>query len=188
MTGMTLVPNRRWLQFRLRTLFVGITVVAAALGLWLGYIAPAERQRASVRGVEELGGKIRYADAPVGELWPVTELREWLPRDYFDAVEAVDLYGHHRLVDADLRHLEGLAQLHELRLGHSHLTDAGLVHLRELRQLRELYLNRTRVTDSGLVHLQGLKNLQKLNLSYTRVTDAGAEEFQRASPGCEITR
>lgn len=34
MTKLNFLPNRRWLQFRLRTVFIVVTVVALSLGWW----------------------------------------------------------------------------------------------------------------------------------------------------------
>jgi hypothetical protein len=34
MTKLNLIPNRRWLQFRLRTVFIVVTLAAGGLGWW----------------------------------------------------------------------------------------------------------------------------------------------------------
>src|SRR6185436_21125113 len=84
-------PNRRWYQFSLKAVFVGMTLLTLGLGVWLKCFEPAERQRATVRRVEGLGGYVRYAEALADERWPLPTLRQWLPRDYFDALTEINL-------------------------------------------------------------------------------------------------
>ena len=45
-----------------------------------------------------------------------------------------------------------------------------------------------KVTDAGLKELKDLKQLTSLNLYATKVTDDGVADFQKALPGCKITR
>ena len=58
------------------------------------------------------------------------------------------------------------------------VTDAELVHLQGLAQLQTLFLTSTPVTDAGLEHLKGLTQLRTLDLGGTGVTAAGLEHFR----------
>ncbi len=82
------------------------------------------------------------------------------------------------IVDADLKHLEGLTKLRLLELDVTDITDAGLAHLKGLKNLRELGLIGTQITDAGLAHLKGLKNLKGLYLLETDITDAGLRHLK----------
>ena len=54
-----LVPQRRWAQFSLGSLFLAVTV----LSVWLGVVAnQARRQREAVAAIEAHGGKVFYAE------------------------------------------------------------------------------------------------------------------------------
>src|SRR5437660_12109111 len=64
-------------------------------------------------------------------------------------VVAVDLEGSPTR-DADLEHLESLADLQVLDLAGTRVGDDGLVHLRGLTELKTLALRNTGVSDKGL--------------------------------------
>src|SRR4051812_41158321 len=122
--------NRRWYQFSLKAVFVGMTLLSLGLGVWLKCIEPAERQRAMAGRVEGLGGYVRYAEASAEEPWPLPTLRQWLPRDYFDALTEINL-------DATKAKI-------------TKATDEDLVDLHRFSHLQELWLNGTEVTDVTL--------------------------------------
>lgn len=167
--------KRRWFQFSLRTLLVLLTLSCA----WLGVVVNrVNRQRAAVQVVERLGGNPEYGDAPVDESWAVGKLRNWLPRDYFDHVVAIDFNGT-QVSDAGLVHLKGLTTLEWLNLSGTQVTDAGLTHVKGLTTLKWLSVGDTRVTDSGLVHLEDLTALKFLDLDGTQVTDTGLVHLKR---------
>ena len=154
-------PKRRWFQFSLRTLLIVVTLAGSVLGAGMAYVAPAERQRGFVQRVEGLGGRVVYYEPPTNEWWAVAQLRQWLPRDYFDPLEVVDLHG-------------------------KPATDAELGRMRSLSRLRLLLLDDTKVTDAGLVHLQKLQRLHGVWLRNTRVSEQGLAALQTALPHCEI--
>jgi hypothetical protein len=145
-------PRRHWFQYSTRALIGFMTAVGVILGIALGWIAPAERQWASVQVVEQLGGVCHYADPESGESWIRSKCRDWLPRDYFDPVLAVNLRGS-SASDDDLALLHGLTDLQELDLTITFVTDAGLVHLKGFKKLQSLELGGGRFADAGLVHL-----------------------------------
>ncbi|HUY92471.1 MAG TPA: leucine-rich repeat domain-containing protein [Pirellulales bacterium] len=169
-------PIRRCLQFSLATMFVFVTLLCAALAIW---VVPAERQRRAVAAIEALGGFVDYVDnQATSESFPVAFLRERLPRAYLDEVEYVRL-DNSQVTDAGLAHLEGLTGLQSLSLDNTQITDAGLARLQELTGLQTLWLDNTPITDAGLAHLEGLTGLQSLWLDNTQITDAGLAQLKR---------
>ncbi len=179
------LPRRRWYQFSLRAMFVWVAAMGVGLGLLLNYVLPVQRQRAAVNMIARFGVNPHYADPPSDESRLTTWLRNWLPRDYFDAVVAIDL-SFASVTDADLQSLSGLTQLQTLYLFDTQVSDAGLKHLSGLTQLRKLNLDATLVTNAGLTHLRGLKQLRNLSLGNIRVGKAGVAELQQALPNCVI--
>jgi hypothetical protein len=171
-----LTPKRRWAQFSLATMFVVVTVLCVGLAL---VVVPAERQRRAVAAIKALGGGVHYVepDQGVSEAFPRPFLRRWLPRDYFDEVQAVHLDGS-QVTDDGLEHLNELTRLESLSLGSTQVTDAGLTHLQRLTRFKNLWLNGTQVTDAVLAQLQGMTRLEYLNFDGTQVTDAGLAHLQ----------
>lgn len=177
----------RWLQFRLGTLLLAVTL----FGIWLGIeVNRANRQKVAVARIHDLLGIADYdyqrdkngnriADAqPRGPKW----LLKWIGEDYFCQVVIVDLsYDSHRrrelglsVSDDSLRCLESLPAVHTLEIGHAQrVTDAGLIHLRSLKKLRMLYLYDTSITGAGFVHLKRLPSLKGLQLNRTPLTSEG---------------
>ena len=145
-------------QFRLRTLLIGITVIAVGLGVCLRmWVVPAQRQRAMVRSVEAIGGRCAYLGrSPLN------------PSDYFDKVFNVT-FTDSLATDDDID-----------KLFQRHQNDFG--------QLESFFFIGTPVTDKSLAHLGELKQLKGIGLLETKVTDAGVAELQKALPGCTITR
>ena len=203
MAGMTDKPNvtepakpqRRWFQFRMRTLLVGMAVAGCGLG-WLGVkVRDARRQQADVAAILKLGGSAEYDydnDAegnrvpnamPPGPAW----LRAVLGDDFFRDVTGVEL-ADTPATDADLEHVRKLAKLKWLSLDGTQMTDAGLECLAGLTRLEQLSLVRTRITDAGLEHLQRLTQLQELHLYGTHISSgsAGLKALKQALPDCQI--
>jgi Leucine Rich repeat len=176
--------RRRWYQYSLRTLLIGIVVLSLPC-CWLGMkVREARQQAAAVAAIQKLGGDVLYdyefdaqgdfvrnAALP-GPKW----LHSLLGDDFFDNVFLVELQGAHRAVtDADLEHLKAFTKLSVLDLGYSQVTNAGVERLKGLTQLKTLFLNNTQVTDAGLKYLAQLTQLEDLHLAQTQVTDAGLE-------------
>jgi hypothetical protein len=208
-------PARRYLQFRLKTLFVFVAVTSVPCG-WLAWRMEHKRlERMAVAEITKLGGQVRYdwqdsqKKEPTGAAW----LRRLLGEDFFSSVIAVDINSHN-VTDDSLVHVEPLADLVNLGLWDSceQVTDRGLSHLTGLSKLKVLYLSDTGITNDGLVHLHGLNRLQTLYLSGTKITngglmylkefprlrslyifntavsDAGVAKLQKALPNCRILR
>lgn len=99
------------------------------------------------------------------------------------------------LKDEDLKALQNLVKLRNLRLGNvtdegmswvgrlgavrsldfsrSQITDKTLAILANYAKLKDLNLSGTRITDLGLTHIGKLTKLQSINLSNTAVSDVG---------------
>jgi internalin A len=188
-------PNRRWYQFSLKAVFVGMTLLSLGLGVWLKCIEPAERQRAMARRVERLGGYVRYADAPSAQRWPLPILRQWLPRDYFDALSEINLDAAKanaakatiikativKATDGDLADLHRFQHLQELWLNGTDVTDVTVKQLDRLRELRVVNLRGTKVTDEGLAVFANHSQLQILNLRETKLTGSGLTHLKDLS-------
>jgi len=201
-----LTPKRRWLQFRLQTIFVLVVVVAVPCGLFKWKVEPKWREREAVAALRLSGADIRYdweakqnGGEPPGPSW----LRKMLGDDFFasgvqvrffkfgtvtdaalaplERLDDVDLLWSRatRITDAGLRHIAHLKNLKALALTGSQVTDAGLKEFAELDNLKTLILDETQVTDEGLKEIVHLTNLTNLNLRGTRVTDVGMKEITR---------
>jgi curli production assembly/transport component CsgG len=75
--------------------------------------------------------------------------------------------------DEQLRLLEDLYQLNDLRLVQAPITNAGVERIARLASLEQLWLVETKITDEGLIHLPRLPVLRYLHLEGT----AGGTEF-----------
>ncbi|MBC7854587.1 MAG: leucine-rich repeat domain-containing protein, partial [Pirellulaceae bacterium] len=164
-------PKRRWYQFSLKTLLLGMTVLCLGPGGYVVYEqGKARRQKAAVAAIEKLGGKLIFDErVPIRS----AAIRQILGDDKYEAVVHVQLHTSTKLTDGDLAHLARLTKLTHLYLNHTQITSTGLAHLTRLKGLTELWLSGTQVTDTGLVHLDPLKGLAALMLNNTQVTDAG---------------
>lgn len=186
-------PKRRWCQFRLRSLFVFLTLAAIVCSWFACKMAEANRQKKAVQTIQDVGGWVRYdyefdaggvyfEDArPPGPAW----LRNLLGLDFFSYVNEVYL-SYPQVTDDDLEHLKELSEVKQLSLHGAAVTDAGLEHLREMFELRRLYLVDTQVSDAGLEYLHELTRLENLCLINTNVSPAGVRRLSQALPNCEI--
>jgi hypothetical protein len=164
-------PQRRWLQFSIKSLLLLMVVYGAMLALIAN---PALKQRRAVAAIESLGGCVTY-DSDALSRAPTS----WLPRNYFGRVVRVQLEGI-RCTDDSLAHLAALPHLREISLHCPRVTDAGLVHLRNLNWLVRVDLDNTRVTDKGIAELTNRK-LVYLSLRDTNLTDMGLAELKTES-------
>jgi hypothetical protein len=179
--------KRRWFQFSLRTLLIGVAIVAIPCA-WLGKRIEQKRmEREEVAAIVKLRGSVLYdyqnvyGGKPRGPEW----LRSVLGDDFFSEVDHVILTGTNA-GDTELEHLTALTRFRTLWLGGTKVTNAGLEHLEGLRELRQLGLHSTNVNDAGLVCLKALTQLETLDLTKTRISDAGVKDLQIALPKCRI--
>ena len=177
-------PRRRYLQISLRAMLILVAVCA----VWFGVLAKrAHDQRAAVRRVIELGGRVVYdfqyddsgefreyrKDAkPPGWPW----LRKLVGDEFFQEVVRVSLDGKN-VTDDDLELIGKLRHLDHLSLNETSVSDSGLAHVRDLVHLQYLGLNETRVTSSGLEHVSNMKELDILVLGDSPVGDEGLEHL-----------
>lgn len=195
------LPHWGWFLLAAFVLVVGFV----GLSVWLPWYA----EQQGIEKIEEHGGQVdTKIEAPE---W----LRQLVGEDHvkdsklFVRAVAVQLSGP-EIIDSQIAHVSGLANLKSLSLrgtsvtdgGLAHLsrltnlkylnldrtaiTDNGLTHLTRLANLRTLALDRTAITDSGLTQLHGFTKLRHLHVSGTTVTDAGIEALHKALPECEI--
>ncbi|MCC6123815.1 MAG: hypothetical protein IT426_02550 [Pirellulales bacterium] len=175
----------RWYQYRLRTLLIVMTVLAA----WMAFVSHrARQQKLAVDRIKALGGTLWYdyqklkgkpwnhSDdkiPPPGPAW----LRNFIGEDYFQTVVTVDL-SKAAVTDDDLAVLENLTELEGLYLTDPNITGKGFAHLKTLKKLKGLGLWNTSIDDAGLANLEGLANLRQLCLDGTKITDAGTVHLQ----------
>ena len=178
------VPRRPWRQFSLRTLLLGMTILAILLGAFAVRLERARRQAAAVAAVQRLDGRacydfqckpaagyglefVRDAKSPVPP-W----LLDRLGVDFFHNVVHVSL-GQCRIGDEDIRKLPDFPSLVGLNLWRNRLGDASAPHIARYRYLRWLNVQDTQIGDEGIAEFAKLQSLEKLNLDGTRLTDAG---------------
>jgi hypothetical protein len=158
---MSKAKSRRF-QFSLKGLFIAVTIIAVILGAWV--LSPGERQRRAVQRVRRLGGRVDYETPELVEspfLFSELVLRACLPRDYFDPVFAVNLFG-------------------------TPACDADMQSLGTLSDLKLLALNETKVTDDGLIYLHRNKNLVIVFIGNTKITEQGIADLKKAVPSCDV--
>jgi hypothetical protein len=167
--------KRRWYQFSLRTLLVGVLIAAIPCALLGRKIEQKRHERETVAAIRKARGIVKYDYAdktPSGPAW----VRGLFGENFFNEVEAVYTLG--KLSDETFESLGEWTQLQDLGLEESGITDAGLAHLARLTQLRKLSLADTQVTDAGLEHLKGLTQLETLVLASTQVTGTGLKHLK----------
>ncbi len=124
-----------------------------------------EQHAAAVRRIQELGGHVgtHWAANCVGHFLreaPIWSTVVFLPAEWKGG-------------DEQLRLLEDLHQVVDLRLVQAPITNAGAERIGQLKSLQFLRLIETKITDEGLVHLEKLPALGLLHLEGT----AGGNEF-----------
>jgi hypothetical protein len=175
----------RWYQYRLRTLLIMMTVLAA----WMAMISHrARQQKLAVAKIRALRGEIIYDYQKIkGKNWDDIDgkalspypkwLRDWAGEDYFQTVVQVNL-SKTSATDADLAILKNLPNLDCLNLS-SKITNEGLIHLQGVKNLKGLILEGVAIDDSGLSYLSNLTELRGLMLDSPKITDAGIKHLQR---------
>ena len=186
--------QRRWYQFRLRTLLIVVTILVVSLGLLRGYVdSRCQSTRAQLviaEKLEQKGAEITWE--PADPEW----IRLLFGEEDFRNVVSVAWYkipGDDPNDDlADLRHFE---KLRELTLNNPGLSDGGLAHLQHLAHLEKLSLPIfSRVTPDGL---RSLPNLRQLRLwiplggyGLTRIVlseEFHVARFRKVLPNCDIS-
>jgi hypothetical protein len=136
--------RRRWFQFGLRTLLIGVAVVAGLAVAWVKTIEPYRFQRQAMAIITKLGGTYKSEDA--------TGWVRYLDRNAQDVV-VVDLADCDK-PDEYLPHLVRLPKLRTLIIGGHSVGDEQLAALGKIAALRGLVLDSTKVSDQGMERLK----------------------------------
>jgi hypothetical protein len=197
-------PQRRWLQFSLRTFLVLLTV----FGVWLGlHVRSARKQKESVEAIRRFGGWYYYDfqkyDLKTGKVdlqarpWAPAWLLAYLGEDFFHDVVMVNMVynddtgkrlDNNRVTDEVLPYLEGVPDLTGLFLHEGQASDAGMKYVGGLKDLQVLMMwDAAKLTDAGVSHLGGLSSLRSLHISESPIGDeslrvmAGLPRIERLS-------
>jgi uncharacterized protein (TIGR03067 family) len=79
---------------------------------------------------------------------------------------------------ADLVHLKGSADVHEMTLSGKDITDDVLKHVRNLPRLERLTLREVKTSNAGLEHLSGLPQLRGLVIDRAPIDDDGLKHLK----------
>jgi hypothetical protein len=181
------------MRFSLRTTFIFVALLCAALGWW---VVQAARQKEAVAAVRDAGGTVRYTfevDPGGGWLnnprpWAPAWLRNTFGEDLFVTLDGVYFEGQSfgdAVIDRLLPKLRRVSTLRWLELRDSSITDASLYGIAELTQLERLLIRssaedtapRTRITDEGLSQLEPLYRLNFLSLGGCTIDGSGFAEL-----------
>jgi hypothetical protein len=179
-----------WYQYRLRTLLIVMTVLAA----WLSIASHrARQQKMAVERIRALGGRVDYdyqritANTDVDDFMPVLAgppgpewLRRFVGDDYFQSVVHVELQ-ETSAGDSDVAMLANLPRLEILDLSCTKVTNQGLVHLKGLRKLKVLTLKGVPVDAAGFACLTDVTELRSLAVECREFTDAGLTNLKNLS-------
>ncbi len=176
---------RRFLQFRLRTLLILLTVAALPLAWANARLQQSRGEEAALRWVKSVGAALNVIYQQPGNAWE-SRCDHWLgkrmqtatirvrgetdlsPLAQLSNLENLTLYLGSK--PTDLSALANLKQLKTLRIHGEGVVD--LSPLATLSELRKLNLTRTSV--ANLTPLAGLRNLKSLNLTETKVDSVTA--------------
>jgi hypothetical protein len=200
--------NQRRFQFTLRSLLIGVTLLATFLGLYLRFVyEPQERvarEQAAIYEIKKLGGKVDYlVPRPVLASLP-TWLSKFLGDEEYKPVNGV-VFHHPQITARDLQILSSFTELESLIINHAKfetdcfqslnqlnnlqtlllhetpVSDGDLQYFSKMTELKYLFINKSQITDAGLKHLRPLKNLRSLLLPNSQITDAGLEHLCQLS-------
>jgi hypothetical protein len=188
--------RRRFTQYGLRLLLLGMIVSACLFALWASWVQPYHRQQLAVDSLSDTNVLINAhkAEGPAIRRWLVGEdmfvqydsltAPADMPAIKFDALARLvflrELKLDHSLVgDRQLTAVRHMPLLETLSVDHTSSGDDGLAACGGLPRLRSISLRYTRVTDAGLVRLETLPALEKIYLTGTDVTDTGITELAR---------
>lgn len=172
-------------RFRLITVFMLITVICLALGLW---IVPSKRVDRAVESLQEVGATVLYApqadgilpNEPRGPIW----LRKLTANHLIDSPHEV-FFKKDKAVrpptDNDLRQLKLFRNLEWLEIQpglNSHVTDDGIAHIATAKDLRIVRLRTQPLTDASLIHFGSLPQLEHLTLYKVAMNGEGFSAFQ----------
>ncbi|MCH7688975.1 MAG: hypothetical protein IH899_20245 [Planctomycetes bacterium] len=141
----TLVRTRRWYCYKLRTLFVAVVAIAAALGYFSDRL---RTQRAAVAAIRKAGGDVIYD-------WQYCDPQS--PEDFLNSLDReppVPKWVVAYLGDDVFYSVAEVIFLPGWRYTAFECTDDTLTQLHRLTSLKRVTLRMTRVTDEGVKKLQ----------------------------------
>ena len=170
---------RRWYQFSLRTLLIGMVLVSAGVGLVGIRMQRARRQQAGAVAIQVIGGTVKYHYEDPLWSFPADVARAWLGDDFVDsAIEAeVDL----SRADTTARQLAiwnaigDLPQLEQLRVDYPRRYPRSRFNIGPIRRLKKLHtlkIRDARIDGDDLAPLTRMPSLTDLDLSHNQIGDA----------------
>lgn len=179
------IPTRRWLQFRLKTLFWFLLLISLPLG-WLGM--KLANKRTELRNAEIL----RSLGATVGMCGETG--RQGRTEPFAQDVTWLDSIGlgrqniHVEYVDyrSDQSHTHGkrafliakrFARISAISFSNCDIDDDAVVGIERLDNLNRLQLDGSLVSDKIVPRLLHLRKLYSLRLEATLITDSGFEQL-----------
>ena len=176
--------ERRWFQFSLRTLMIGVLIIAIPCA-WLGRkIEQKRRERAAVRAILNSGAHFYFhyenANGSNGlKMSQPSSSANWLQDLFGDDFDTPPtwVWFNARYIPPDVPKSK------------KRIDDRALINLNALPYIRTVDLSRTTVSDADLERLKGLTWLKRLRLDDTQVTHAGILELRKATsklPGRRI--
>lgn len=182
----------RAIRFRLRTILIGTTFVAALLGI---YSRSFRNQTIVAQAVRHYGGRAYYdfQETPRGSGDFDARVRPNLPQwlvamfgeDFFFNVVAVEIAecdaGQDEAFWTDaLARLAPLRRVRQVTLCGRRASDDALAQLCKMPAVEELrLLNACRVTNGGIAVLASLPRLRKLHITRSRITDTSLQVVSR---------
>jgi hypothetical protein len=169
--------RRRWLQFRLREMFVLVLVCGVALTGW-NWISPYREARREqdpfIAAIEALGGTV--TSSRYGPSWYAVRFGH-----------SVSFSGR-PLRDKDVAYLSTFPAAKSVfvcDMSSSLVTDAGLAHLAKWSQIGALRLDGCRITDEGIsdfarVKMDGLISLHVVDCP--GITDGSVDDLLKLAP------
>lgn len=158
---------RRWYQFSVRTMFLGLALISLPLGYVAWEREQCRRGEVTLEMIHRHRGPIT-GDFPdfLNELGDLSRRRpEWLKtvlgNDRFRHILSVWLEGG-SLTDAELRQLEALPNLRDLTIDAAEISPHGLSQLRGLNRLEEFAFVRVRNTKTSAESWEVLSEWQQL--------------------------
>jgi hypothetical protein len=162
-------------RFTLRTLFVGLTLVAVLFAV-LAYVTQAGRKRAAV--LKALEPKFTSTGV-TGWAIPTEEWRAWHglwgvmgENNYSPPIETISFAYHAVLTAADCRSLNSFPELRKLSFTRTNANDQMLLELGRFNRLATIYLEDTEISDVAACHvIENCPSISEIDLYSCKVGD-----------------
>jgi hypothetical protein len=182
---------RRFPQFRLRTLIVGVVIACAAFASIRWFSERTRAQKKAIAAMAEVGGVCRYDFQVVNDEYDPTA-KSWVPGalinfvgvDYFHPILSIEIV-HRRSTKLEPKvrsekfaQIESFTSLEVLVLDYPFPSADDLQHIARLSKLRRLHLGGPRlIAEDDVPLLSRLKNLKILTVSDLKTTDKTLEDL-----------